>query len=848
MDRILKKYTTVPQSLYVSRAADEQLKNIILEMERPGYVLVARQMGKTNLLANAKRTLESEDRIFIYVDLSNPFSQERDCYRYIIDCFIEPNFDIFEPIEFEIDKIRKEEYPPHQEYTRSLRKIINFFKGNVVIILDEIDALRSADYSDNIFAQIRSNYFSRTNFPEFGKLTYILSGVIEPIELIKDRNKSPFNIGEKIYLDDFNKEELCEFIKKSQLNLEKIIVDNIYKWTAGNPRLTFDICSDIESFLTKKPTICENDVDDIVLNKYLTSFDIAPIDHIRELVTSNKEVRNAVFNIQQGDADNITDTIKKKLYLYGIINPDFNKLTKIKNPIIEKSLSIDWIKEIDQSIGRGLNYAIELFSDGKYRKSIDTFLEFLDKSEPNVFEKETANYHIGYSYYHLDEIPAAIGYFDRNYTQGHYIRSSSCFLGMCKIRIGDKLSGIEILEEVIKEETNDFAYQNSLLNLALHINDQNRSLLLYDKLYNSTLTDDIESKNDKSLNRLRCMALYFKGHILMEKNNHFESSISFKEALKFATNSSKPSIFYAQFLLTKDINYRTTISNHIIENKLNTGIGNNYSIDFTESSLFKYLNFVFDEENPENFEKLLSYAKDEIYSGESKKSTLAYLAYHASKPEQNIKILHYIIKNHDDIELDFSLQISRDLLLSEIKNTHVFLEHLVDYEKKILEKNSITSNDIFLFSVAIRKHFDEKELNEAIRLCKFIEKKSNTLIDDTSKRHLAMIYYWLVRINGYMGNEKETSFYSKKALSIINNCDGENDSLLDKESLTLMKEQILEILSKSIRPKPTLIGRKYGRNERIIVKYDNGSIAEGKYKKLKSDIDDNKCVIIPPPL
>ncbi len=57
MEKVLKKYTTIPEHLYVEREADFQLESIIKEMQSPGYVLVARQMGKTNLLFHAKRKL-----------------------------------------------------------------------------------------------------------------------------------------------------------------------------------------------------------------------------------------------------------------------------------------------------------------------------------------------------------------------------------------------------------------------------------------------------------------------------------------------------------------------------------------------------------------------------------------------------------------------------------------------------------------------------------------------------------------------------------------------------------------------------------------------------------------------
>ena len=183
MGKILKKYTRIPEHLYVKRNADKELEIIINEMERPGYVLVARQMGKTNLLFNAMRTLKNDNRLLVYVDLSNAFELERDCYRNIIDNIIEPNENIFGLIENKIFEIRNQDLPPNKEYSKSLRVILNHFHGDLIIILDEVDALRSVKYSDHIFAQIRSNYFSRTNFPMLDKLTYILSGVIEPRSL-----------------------------------------------------------------------------------------------------------------------------------------------------------------------------------------------------------------------------------------------------------------------------------------------------------------------------------------------------------------------------------------------------------------------------------------------------------------------------------------------------------------------------------------------------------------------------------------------------------------------------------------------------------------------------------------
>ncbi len=81
------------------------------------------------------------------------------------------------------------------------------YVDKIVVILDEIYALTRREYSDHIFSLIRGHYFASTNFPELKKATFILSGVIEPKDIIKDNNISPFNIGEKIYLLDFSYDE-----------------------------------------------------------------------------------------------------------------------------------------------------------------------------------------------------------------------------------------------------------------------------------------------------------------------------------------------------------------------------------------------------------------------------------------------------------------------------------------------------------------------------------------------------------------------------------------------------------------------------------------------------------------
>nr|MCU0392948.1 hypothetical protein [Thermoflexibacter sp.] len=178
-EKILKEYPTVPTSLYVKRKADFSLAKVIKEMLRPAYISVARQMGKTNLILNAKRELEDENNLFVYIYLATEYRNARDCFRSIIDSIIEQYDNVFGNLREEIEVKRKNSnLLPADEYNSELKFLLSKYKGNIVIILDEVDYLAKDDFSDEIFGQIRKKYFIDNSFPVLKRLTYLLSGII----------------------------------------------------------------------------------------------------------------------------------------------------------------------------------------------------------------------------------------------------------------------------------------------------------------------------------------------------------------------------------------------------------------------------------------------------------------------------------------------------------------------------------------------------------------------------------------------------------------------------------------------------------------------------------------------
>lgn len=379
----IKPYAIVPPELYVKRDADRQLRQIIQDMGRPGYVLVSRQMGKTNLLLNAKREFADTPHCFVYLDVSNTFGDQRDFFRNLIDTCIDSSGEAAVDIAVKIADSRKKTVTlqAHREHEFELKTVIDSIAGNLIICLDEIDALSKVDYSDNVFSLIRSIYFSgRTNSPQLKRLTYVLSGVADPAELIKNKSVSPFNIGEKIYLNDFSLVECTSFIEASGLLLDQTVIERVYYWTSGYPRVTWDVCSALEGRLTSLKLLNPTDVDQVVNDLYMLNYDLPPFDHIRARVAKDRDIRNSIMSIHYGRSSSISDKMKDRLYLSGICTPKSDDgSVSFKNLIMANALSEKWISEIEHDSATFFERASLASKEGNYAAAIEFYKEALDQ-------------------------------------------------------------------------------------------------------------------------------------------------------------------------------------------------------------------------------------------------------------------------------------------------------------------------------------------------------------------------------------------------------------------------------------------------------------------------------------
>nr|WP_257236982.1 AAA-like domain-containing protein [Nostoc sp. 'Peltigera malacea cyanobiont' DB3992] len=98
---------------------------------------------------------------------------------------------------------------------------------------------------NDFFAFIRACYNERVDNPQYKRLTFALIGVATPSDLIRDKKRTPFNIGKAIELNGFQFDKARHLARglKGKVNNPETALKVIIEWTGGQPFLTQRLCN-----------------------------------------------------------------------------------------------------------------------------------------------------------------------------------------------------------------------------------------------------------------------------------------------------------------------------------------------------------------------------------------------------------------------------------------------------------------------------------------------------------------------------------------------------------------------------------------------------------------------------
>lgn len=863
--------TIVPTEYYVEREADRQLAANVREMGRPGYVLVARQMGKTNLLIHAKRTLEGPSTRFVYVDLSVvSYSNERDCFRQIIDTAIDSHQDLFESIRDGIESKREQLRPPNSEHAAEVRTLLNASNVKLVVILDEIDSLVNTEFSDRIFAHIRSVYFSRINYPELGRLTYILSGVVEPNEIIKDKKISPFNIGEKIYLSDFSSKEVRDFLEKSGMpSDDDALFNRLQYWIGGNPRMLWDICSQLEDEVIFNGLIPDSSlVDSTIRRHYLTNFDHSPVDHIRELVRDNPDIRSAVWTLMAGSPDDLSDAMRTKLYLFGITKVNSSvDAPVIKNEVIRQALSLDWLKGVDSDYRTIYNQAEEQYERKRYDRAAKAYSEFLDACTLDDKLRPIASYQLGLCEYYLNNFSAALSAFSEAgvLSSADLSQRLSFFKAICNYHIGNFDESITLSEAALNARNVSNLRPRIQMNLASALLTRGGAsdLERAEEILTSVREDlsevssekyDLEESERLEILTVACANL---GGLLRKKGNLSGAISVLAEALTSAQPNARSAIYVRLAQIEVDVSKRIQHLRMAVESYRSGDLAlvdlhPEQPLAMSESLMLELIGRIVGDEVGDVLSPLYESLSQVAELSSRPKFDWLFEAGKialADKRLEHSSLCFRLALSSADIDTISRFDCATWLLLvsSSPELESEYLELLAN--KDISSQFSILAMRN-ISEIAMRR-LGESKWTEALDVVRKVSRFRSSVDNSLVRNYIGLDLIEMVCLEK-LGNQSDLHSVASRALRLWETVDGNShgghlffseDDLLFARDLAQRHLSSRDRLFSNAPPREVVQG--IGRNSKVRVRYRDGRTLECvKYKRIENDLKRGLCVIV----
>ena len=337
---------------YLTRRADDDLLRLCRESTF-AYILTARQMGKSSLMVRAAQRLAREGVCPVIIDLTKIGTQVTP-EQWYLGLLAE----IEDQLTLDTDLVKWWQEQAQFGFTQRLTKffqevLLKEVAAPIVIFVDEIDTTLGLDFTDDFYVAIRYLYNARATAPEFKRLSFALIGVATPGDLIRDPQRTPFNIGRRVDLTDFTGEEAAPLAEGLNLPPDeaKQALRWAMKWTNGHPYLTQRLC--LAMVDERRPHWTEADVDRTVAATFFGAMSEQDnnLQFVRDMLTKRAPDVDGVLTtyrvIRAGNRavrDEERSIVKSHLKLSGVVRREGVEL-QARNPIYETVFDEQWVKD-----------------------------------------------------------------------------------------------------------------------------------------------------------------------------------------------------------------------------------------------------------------------------------------------------------------------------------------------------------------------------------------------------------------------------------------------------------------------------------------------------------------------